>query len=289
VWRDREGNELGAVGEPGSYDEVHVIPGGELAAVALEENSAGTSDIWVIDLRRNLFTRFTFDPGYESGVTPSPDGKALFFSAQKRGVYTLVRKEIGGSGEGEVILESTTEMYPSSVSPDGEHLAFFKGGDDSSWDVWILPLSGEAEASPFIETEFGEAFAMFSPDGRWLAYMSNESGSAEIYVTAFPEPGRKWQVSTSGGQAPRWNSSGSEIIYHASDGTLTAVQVEPRAGGLLVGETTPLFNTRLQPSGVHFWALSPDGERVLAMETISDYDAPNLSVVVNWLEAGSGR
>jgi hypothetical protein len=130
---------------------------------------------------------------------------------------------------------------------------------------------------------------MFSPDGRWLAYMSNESGSAEIYVTAFPEPGRKWQVSTSGGQAPRWNSSGSEIIYHASDGTLTAVQVEPRAGGLLVGETTPLFNTRLQPSGVHFWALSPDGERVLAMETISDYDAPNLSVVVNWLEAGSGR
>jgi Tol biopolymer transport system component len=289
VWRDREGNELGTVGEQGSYDEVHIMPGGEMAAVALEEDSAGTSDIWVVDLRRDLFTRFTFDPGYESGLTPTPDGRALFYSAQKGGVYALMRKEIGGSGEGEVILESTTEMYPSSVSPDGEQLAFFKGGDDSSWDIWILPLSGEAEAIPFIETEFGEAFAMFSPDGRWLAYMSNESGSPEIYVTAFPKPGRKWQISTSGGQAPRWNVRGSEIVYHASDGMLTAVQVEPRAGGLLIGETTPLFNTRLQPSGPQFWALSPDGERVLAMETVSDHDAPNLSVVVNWLDAGSGR
>ncbi len=289
VWRDREGNELGTVGEPGSYDEVHVIPGGELAAVSLEENSAGTGDIWVIDLRRNLFTRFTFDPGYESGLTPTPDGKALFYSAQKRGVYALMRKEIGGSGEGEILLESTTEMYPSSVSPDGEHLAFHKGGDDSSWDIWILPLSGETEAYPFIQTEFGEAFAMFSPDGRWLAYMSNESGRPEIYVMAFPESGRKWQISTSGGQAARWNESGSEILYHATDGTLTAVRVEPRDGGLLIGEATPLFNTRLQPSGSHFWALSPDGENVLVMETISDHDAPNLSVVVNWLEAGSGR
>jgi len=251
VWRDREGNELGTVGEPGSYDEVHVVPGGELAVVALEENSAGTGDIWVIDLRRNLFTRFTFDPGYESGVTPTPDGEALFFSTQKNGVYTLVRKEIGGSGEGEILLESTTEMYPSSVSPDGEYLTFFKGGDDSSWDIWILPLSGEAEAYSFIETEFGEAFAMFSPDGRWLAYMSNESGSPEIYVTAFPESGRKWQISTSGGQAARWNESGSEILYHATDGMLTAVRVEPRDGGLLIGEATPIFNTRLQPSGVH--------------------------------------
>jgi serine/threonine protein kinase/Tol biopolymer transport system component len=289
VWRDREGNELGTVGEPGSYDEVHIIPGGELAAVSLEENSAGTGDIWVIDLRRNLFTRFTFDPGYESGLTPTPDGKALFYSAQKSGVYALMNKEIGGSGEGEILLESTTEMYPSSVSPDGEYLAFHKGGDDSSWDIWVLPLSGEAEPYSFIETEFGEAFAMFSPDGRWLAYMSNESGSPEIYVTAFPESGRKWQISTSGGQAARWNSSGSEILYHATDGTLTAVRVEPRDGGLLIGEATPIFNTRLQPSGSHFWALSPDGERVLAMETISDHDAPNLSVVVNWLEAGNGR
>jgi len=285
VWRDREGNELGIVGEPGSYDEVHILPGGELAAIALEEGGVG--DLWVIDLRRDLFTRFTFDPGYESGVTPSPNGDTLFFSAEKNGVYALVRKEIGGSGEGETIFESTTEMAPSSVSPDGEYLTFHKGGE-SSWDIWILPLSGDSEAYPFIKTDFDEAFGMFSPDGRWLAYMSSESGKPEVYVTSFPEPGRKWQVSTDGGHSPRWREDGTEIVYHAIDGTLTAVSVEARGGGLLIGEATELFNTRLQPAGSHFWAMSPDGERILALETMTEHDSPNLSVIVNWPALRSG-
>jgi Tol biopolymer transport system component len=289
VWRDREGNELGTVGEPASYDEVHIIPGGELAAVSQEESAAGNGDIWVIDLRRNLFTRFTFDLGYESGVTPSPDGKALYFTASRGGEFSLVRKEIGGSGEGEIVLESTDEMYPTSVSPDGEHLAFHSGGDDTNYDIWILPLSGEGEGFPFIKTEFAETSGMFSPDGRWLTYVSDESGRPEVYVTAFPEPGRKWQISLSGGQSPRWNENGSEILYHASDGTITAVLVEVRDGGLLVGEATPLYNTRLQPLSYHFWALAPDGERVLAMEAGSEHDAPNLSVVVNWLDEKDGK
>ena len=106
-----------------------------------------------------------------------------------------MRKEIGGSGEGEVLFESTTEMYPTSVSPDGENLAIYRGGETSSFDIWILPLIGEGEPSPFIDTEFNDVSAMFSPDGRWLAYLSDESGSPEIYVTAFPDRGRKWQIS----------------------------------------------------------------------------------------------
>jgi serine/threonine-protein kinase len=180
-------------------------------------------------------------------------------------------------------------MYPSSVSPDGEHLAFHSGGDDTNYDIWILPLSGEGEGFPFIKTEFAETSGMFSPDGRWLTYVSDESGRPEVYVTAFPEPGRKWQISLSGGQSPRWNENGSEILYHASDGTITAALVEVRDGGLLVGEATPLYNTRLQPLNYHFWALAPDGERVLAMEAGSEHDAPNLSVVVNWLDEKDGR
>ena len=129
---------------------------------------------------------------------------------------------------------------------------------------------------------------MISPDGRWLAYGSDESGSPEIYVTAFPERGRKWQVSTSGGQSPRWRADGSEILYHATDGTLIAVAVESRAGGLLIGEAVPLFNTGVQPFGNHFWAISDDGERALVLETMTEMDAPNLSVVVNWLDAVGG-
>jgi len=289
VWRDREGNELGKVGEPGSYDEIHILPGGELAAVSQEETGAGNGDIWVVDLRRELFTRFTFDPGYESGVTSSPDGKSLYYTSDDGGEFSLVKKEIGGSGEGEVIFESTDEMYPNSVSPDGSQLAFFVGGGETNYDIWILPLSGDAEPYPFIVTEFIEVFPVFSPDGRWLAYQSDESGAPEIYVTAFPEPGRKWQISTNLGQSPRWNEDGSEILYHAPDGTITAVGIEPRDGGLLIGEATALYNTRLQPSGYYFWAMSPDGERILALETGTEHDAPNLSVVVNWLAERDGR
>jgi Tol biopolymer transport system component len=200
-----------------------------------------------------------------------------------------VRKQIGGAGKGEVVFESTTEMYPCSVSPNVENLAFQRGGDDSSWDVWILPLSRETEAYPFIKTEFGESLGMFSPDGRWIAYVSNESGRPEIYVTAFPDAGRKWQISDGGGSSPRWNATGGEIVYHASNGVLTAVQIERRDGGLLIGETKPLFNTGLQPATGHFWALSDDGEKILALETIDEGHAPNISVVVNWPTSRSQR
>ena len=141
---------------------------------------------------------------------------------------------------------------------------------------------------PFLETDFVEYVGMISPDSRWLAYTSDESGSPEIYVTAFPDRGRKWQVSTSGGQSPRWNSNGSEILYHSTDGTLIAVAVESRAGGLMIGEAVPLFNTGVQPFGNHFWALSDDGERVLVLETMAEQETPNLSVVVNWLDAVGG-
>jgi serine/threonine protein kinase/Tol biopolymer transport system component len=289
VWRDREGAELAVVGEPGGIDEVHLIPGGELAAVALEDSTAGSGDVWLVDLRRNLFSRFTFEPGYEYGVSPTPDGKALFFSLQKDGVYALLRKEIGGSGEGQVLYESTTEMYPSSVSPDGKILCLFKGGETSGYDLWVLPLSGDGEVSPFLATDFNETLGMFSPDGRWLAYVSDESGSPQIYVTAFPERGRKWQISTGGGQAPRWSPNGTEIIYSAPDGMLTAVRVELRDGGLLIGETTALFNASLQPAGSHYWDVAPDGDRFLEMETVTTLETPNLSVVVNWLDARAGQ
>ena len=129
---------------------------------------------------------------------------------------------------------------------------------------------------------------MFSPDGRWLAYQSDESGRPEIYVTAFPRArpasGRSPPVAVCG----RAGADGPEILYHATDGTLMAVPVESRAGGLVVGSAVALFNTGLQPSGSPTWALSADGERVLVIETITEMDTPNLTVVVNWLDAVGG-
>ncbi len=288
VWRDRQGHEIATVGDPGSFDEVHILPDGEQAVVAREDLTTGTGDLWLVDLRRDLFTRFTFEPGYEFGITPTPDGKAVFFSAQRDGRYVLVRKEIGGASEGDVVYEADSEMYPSSVSPDGKNLCLFKGGATTGYDIWILPLDGGGDAAPFILTEFTEALGMFSPDGSWLAYVSDESGSPEIYVTAFPDRGRKWQISTNGGQAMRWDRDGSAIIYHAPDGTLVRVRVEERDGGLLIGEAEPLFNTHTQPSLANYWDISPDGQKILGMESVSQDDERNLNVVLNWFE-GAGR
>jgi len=289
VWRDREGNELGVVGQPGSIDEVHLLPGGAMAAIAMEDSGAGTGDIWVVDLERDLFTRFTFEPGYEAGIAPTPDGRSLIFGAERSDGWKFVRKDIGGSGEGTVIYESDLDMYPTSVSPDGDRLVFFRGGDGTNYDIWMMPLSGEGEPTPFIQTEFDETWGMISPDGRWLAYTSNESGGPEIYVTAFPEHGRKWQVSTDGGVTARWNADGSEILYHAPDGALASVRIESRMGGLLIGEPTPLFNSSLQPFGALFWALSDDGQRLLVMEPTAVRATPGLSVVVNWPAATRRR
>jgi len=289
VWWDREGNEIATVGEPGSFDEVHILPDGEQAVVAREDLTTGTGDLWLVDLHRDLFTRFTFEPGYEWGVSPTPDGKAVFFSSQREGRYVLVRQEVGGASAGKVVYESDSEMYPSSVSPDGTSLCFYKGGDTTGYDIWILPIEGDREATPFIRTEFTEALGMFSPDGRWLAYVSDESGSPEIYVTAYPDHGRKWQISTNGGQAMRWDRDGSAIIYHAPDGTLVRVQVEERDGGLLIGEAEPLFDTHTQPSLTNYWDISPDGQRILGMESVSQDDERNLNVVLNWLEAAGGN
>ncbi len=283
VWRDRAGTELGELGDPTSIDEIHLVPGGELAAAVIEESGAGTGDIWLIDLARGLFSRFTFGTGYEAGIAPTPDGKALIFVTETLGSWNFVRKEIGGAGEGEVFYTSEIDMFPTSVSPDGSTLVFYRGGENTNYDLWTMPLDGDGEAAPFLQTDFDETGGMISPDGRWLAFTSNESGSPEIYVTAFPERGRRWQVSPAGGLTARWADDGSEILYHAPDGTLTAVRVEARMGGLLIGEATPLFATSVQPiTGTSFWAIAAGGERVVTMESTTERDAPNLSVVVNW-------
>jgi len=185
-----------------------------------------------------------------------------------------------------VVYQSETEMYPNSVSPDGRFLSIHKGGIATNYDLWVVPLTGDGDAYPVVEGEFNEWGGMFSPDGKWIAYVSDESGRPEVYLTSFIDRGRKWQVSTGGGQGPRWSSDGSEIIYHSTDGTLISVSIEARDGGLFIGQAKPLFNTQLQPFGPYFWALSGDDERVLTLEPTSNVDEPNLSVVVNWPSVG---
>ncbi len=287
-WRDRGGLELGVVGDPSELDEVRLLPDGRHVVLGRTEPGTGIQDLWLLDLDREVSSRFTFSPGFEGGVAPSPDGRSLYFSTESGGSFALQRKEIGGSGEGEVLLESDRDLFPSCVTPDGLSLLATWGGADTGYDIWIVPTSGDAAPYPLIQTQFAEQAAVLSPDGRWLAYESDESGRGEVYVTPFPGLGRKWQVSSGGGLWPCWGRGGREILYQAPDGRLMAVPVEMAGGSLAAGSATALFDTGLQPTGSLNWALSPDGERVLIAEPVAESSSVRLTVLVNWLE-GRGR
>jgi hypothetical protein len=173
-------------------------------------------------------------------------------------------------------------VYPAEWHPDGSVLSIWKRTQDTSWDIWMLPLDGEGQPRPFLETPFVEGGARFSPDGRWVAYFSNESGDFEVYVRPYPGPGRQWQVSPGGGAWPHWTRDGREIVYQGSDGELTAAPVEVRGETLIVGEVEPLFRIRPHSPDIHFDATA-DGQRFLVREPLTEQPAPRpLSVLVNW-------
>jgi WD40 repeat protein len=283
VWKDRAGRELGTVGQTAGYDDIQLLPDGRQLAAGLTDSAGSARDLWIFDLERDVASRFTFSPGFESGMTPSADGAALYFSTETGGTFVLHRKQIGGSGDAEVLIESSSSLFPSSASPDGRLLALTTSHGDRGYDVHLMPLAGPGEPYPLIQTPFDEEAATFSPDGRWLAYQSNESGHEEVYVTPFAGLGRKWQISTAGGMLPRWRSDGRELMYQAPDGTLMAVPITTAGDDLAAGAPTALFNTGIQPSDFPTWALSPDGQRVLIIEPVLGSDTTRITVVVNWL------
>ena len=278
-WADRTGKSQGILGDIAEPEELFPSPDGRHVAVPIF-GSAGTYDLWIYDIARQNRTRFTFDPGTEQNPVWSPDGGAVIFrSVQSGGRFDLYRKTVGGSDEQELLLESDVAKIPTSWSPDGKLLAFHTDGD-----IWVLPLEGEKEPYAFTQTDARELRGVFSPDGRWMAYQSNESGQAEVYVTPFPGPGRKWQVSTDGGQHPWWRRDGREIVYQEPGGLIVAVAVEAREDTFLVGADTPLVEAT-PPNvniGAFFYAPMPDAQRFLLVQLAVEEDSGSLTLVVNW-------
>lgn len=172
---------------------------GKRAAVSLRTPQAGTHDIWLVDLARGLQTRFTFDPAEEFSPIWSPDGAHIVFNSGRKGHLDLYQKASSGAGTEEVLLADSLDKTPVSWSPDGRFILYVAAGGTTGNDLWILPLAGDRKPFPFLQTSFNERQARFSPDGRWIAYDSNESGQNQVYVAPFPGPGGKWQVSASGG------------------------------------------------------------------------------------------
>jgi Tol biopolymer transport system component len=241
-----------------------------------------TTDIWTYDIARNTFSRLTFD-GNNRGPVWSPDGKAVtYWSMQGPKHSGLYVKPADGSGEARLLLASTQLMLPTSWSPDGKFLAVDHVTSTSQSDVWVLSVDGNPTEVPFVQTKFDEWEAAFSPDGRWVAYVSDESGRYEIYVKPFPEPGGKWQVSTSGGTEPLWSGDGRELFYNNGD-KMMAVKVDTDSG-FKPGTPQVLFSGFYNPHvGDQAYGVAPGGQRFLVIHPLRATSGnPQINVVVDW-------
>ncbi len=282
TWFDREGKEISKVGPPGNYQDVVLSPDGTKAAASRTVDN--NADIWVMELDRGVPTRFTFSAVVEDDPAWSSDGRYLIYSSNRDSdVRRIFRKIASGAGNEELISDTVNVANVGiDWSPDGKNILYTSPGDKTAYDIWILPLSGDAKPYPLLQSEFREWMGHFSPDGRFFAYVSNESGREEVYVQSFPTAGGKWQVSTAGGAQPHWRRDGKELYYIAPDKKLMAVSVK-------LGETfengaaTPLFQTEVSSfTNTNRYDVTADGQRFLVNSPVETTKGAPYIVILNW-------
>jgi eukaryotic-like serine/threonine-protein kinase len=283
TWLDRAGKPLGTVGPPGLYGYPRLSPGGKHLTVARRDAQARTRDIYVIDLARGAGSRLTFDPGDDYNAIWSPDGSRIAWRANRDGAFQLYQKQASGVGTEELLLKSEDSISPGSWSADGRFLLYVRNDTKTRGDLWVLPLAGDRQPSLFLQTPFVEYEGRFSPDGRWIAYTSDDQGRFEVYVQTFPASGGKWQISTGGGQQPWWRSDGRELYYLSADGKLMAVEVK-LGGSFEAGAPRALFD--LAPvralGGASSYAVTAAGDRFLFVTAQEEAASLQFTVVTNW-------
>jgi Tol biopolymer transport system component len=279
TWFTRDGTAAGTLGPAAAYINVVLSFDGQQAAVDRFDETPG---IWLLDAARGTATRATFGRIYESTPVWSPDGKAFVFAAARDTPPNLYLTRIGTAGEEERLFRNTLQSFPQSWSPDGRFIAYVTIDPKTNADIWKLPVSGDRKPTPLVQTQFDEGHARISPDGRWMAYASNESGRQDVYVTRFPEAGGKWPVSTNGGNFPVWRRDGRELFYRAADGKIMAVPVAP-GSDFAPGTPIPLFHPQAAVGGLGsgtFYDVAADG-RFLINIFVERTSAP-ATVVLNW-------
>ncbi len=282
LWMDRTGKEVGALGDPVTYYELRISPDGQKVAVDLFEAASRNIDLWIYEVSRGLRTRFTFDPGFDRFPVWAPDGSRIIFTSNRKGQYDLYVKPAGGAGTEELLLTTGLNLQPRDWSADGHNFLYESLGDPKTGtDLWVLPMEGERKPALFLQTTFNESDGHFSPDGKWVAYVSNESGANQVYVAAYPGPGGKWQISTAGGSRPTWRRDGKEIVYLSGDDKLMATEVNAKGSNFEVGAVKQLFQAKPQRPGTVYDA-TRDNQRFLVNTSSAQKSTTPVTLVVHW-------
>jgi Tol biopolymer transport system component len=291
LWFDRSGKQTGALGTPANHANPRISPDGKRVALDITDAQTGNTDVWIYEASGGVPTRLTTDPSLDTNPSWSPDGTRIVFMSLRRAHPDLYLKNADGSGSDQPLLVSERTKYPTDWSHDGRSILFRSLDDETNFELWSLPVGASPEPVPFLKAVFGVSHGQFSPDGRLVAYTSNESGRWEVYVSPYPGPGGNWKVSIAGGSEPRWRRDGRELFYLAPDGKLMAVAVSSGAT-FEAGTATPLFQThrreRISATDLFSYDVAPDGQHFLVNTDVGEVNPSPLSLVLHWT-VGSRR
>jgi Tol biopolymer transport system component len=278
IWFDRQGKRVGKLGEPQVVKGLRISPDGKNVAADIEDRRTGTSDLWVTELASSVSTRLHSDPVDEIMPVWWPDGSKLLYRSDRGGPPDVYEITLGASGSEHLLLAQPGVQQPEDVSRDGRFLAYLNESQSALAHIWLLPLQGERKPFPWLGTRFLETSPRFSPDGRWIAFESNESGVPEIYAALTQGGGEKRRISPGGGRRPRWREDGKELYYVAPGNSIMAVSVTP-GPQWTAGAPAPLF----QADGeIENYDVTPDGSRFLISTPAEKDRGSPLRVILNW-------
>jgi dipeptidyl aminopeptidase/acylaminoacyl peptidase len=289
VWVDRTGRVLGQVGPAGMYKDPAISPTSDRVAVSRLDPRTGSEDIWLVDAVRGTAARLTFDPARDVAPLFSPDGRHIVFSSNRGpgGPWQLYQRALDDAQVDEP-LSTFRVSRPTDWSRDGRLVAFDSDQQPrTNWQVSVLPMTGDRNPVTFTRTPFNENRGRLSPDTRWMAYESDESGTVEVYVRPYPVGGGRWQLSQGGGTEPTWRGDGQELFFVAPDGSLQSVSVRTDSGFAADPARTLFRSAALRgpitgPVGRNRYDVTADGQRFLLVQSVAGHDSSPITVVANW-------
>ena len=285
AWLDGAGKVQPLLAKPGNYGLPSLSPDGQRLALHVTEGSG--TDIWLYDWQRDTMTRLTFS-GSAQAPAWSPDGRYLAFRARGEGM-SVTRSD--GAGKPQSLTQSKNLQVPWSFRPDGKRLAFFEEGPGTVYDLWTVPLESDdaglraGKPEVFLQTPADERYPSFSPDGRWMAYSSTESGTFQVYVRAFPDKGGKWQISNSNGTYPMWSRSGHELFFETLDNHIMVAAYTVKGDSFVADKPRLWSEKRIGgvPTSVKNVDLAPDGKRIVALMPVEKAEAQKAQNQVTFL------